>query len=116
MTRPQGRWMTALTGALEHVGISSLLVLLEMERRTGLLELRRGGRVGLLALREGCVVSAQVGGQPLPHAEAICELIRWNSGRFAFRIGEVERADETPGPSTTALLLEVARRTDELLA
>jgi hypothetical protein len=116
MTRPQGRWTTALTGGLEHVGLSSLLVLLEMERRTGILELRQGGRAGLLALREGCVVTANVGGRSLPHAEALCELIRWNSGRFAFRVGEVARADEAPAPSTTALLLEVARRNDELLA
>jgi two-component system OmpR family response regulator len=116
MIRPQGRWQTALTGTLEHVGLSSLLVLLEMERRTGILELRQGGRAGVLALRDGCVVSANVGGQPLPHAEAICELIRWTTGRFAFRIGEVERPDEAPSPSTTALLLEVARRNDELLS
>jgi two-component system OmpR family response regulator len=113
MTRPQGK--VALMGALEHVGISSLLVLLEMERRTGILELRHAGQSGLLTLREGCLVSAHVGGHPLPHAEAICELIRWTTGRFAFRIGDVV-ADETPGPSSTALLLEVARRTDELLA
>jgi two-component system OmpR family response regulator len=116
MTRPLGRWTTALTGALEHVGISSLLVLLEMERRTGILELRHGGRAGLLALREGCVVSATVGGRALPHAEAICELIRWTSGRFAFRVGQVDCSDVPPAASTTALLLEVARRTDELLA
>jgi hypothetical protein len=113
MNAPQGRWTPALSGALQHVGLGSVLVLLEMEGRTGVLEVRQGRRIGVIAVREGWVVSASVGGRPVPHCEALCELIRWTSGRFVFRIGEVEHAQEVAPRSTTALLLEVARRTDE---
>jgi hypothetical protein len=116
MTRPPVRWPTALAGALAHVGITSLLVLLEMERRSGILELRYRGRLGLIAVREGCVVRASVEGRSLPSCDAVCQLLGWNAGRFTFRVGEVEHPDDVPIPSTTQLLLEVARRTDELVA
>jgi hypothetical protein len=111
MTRPHG-WPTALAGGLAYVGLTSLLVLLEMERRTGVLELRQRRRTGLLGLREGRVVHASVDGRPLPGCEAVSELIGWTTGRFAFRIGEVDGTGEPPRP-TTQLLLEVARRADE---
>jgi hypothetical protein len=115
MTRPQGRWPTALAGALAHVGIASLLVLLEMEQRSGILEVRCRRRAGLIAVRQGRVVRASVGGRPLPGCDAVCELIRWTSGKFVFRVGEVEHSDEIALP-TTQLLLEAARRTDERAA
>jgi two-component system OmpR family response regulator len=108
----QRRWPTALAGTLEHVGISSVLTLLEMERRTGMLELRRGRRAGLIAVREGRIVRASVGGNALPSCEAVSQFLGWTRGRFTFRVGEIERPEEAT-PTTSALLLEIARRADE---
>jgi cytoskeletal protein CcmA (bactofilin family) len=108
----QARWPTALSGALEHAGIASLLTLLEMERRTGVLELR--SRLGLsqLVLRDGFVVSALVDGSPVPTCDVVSQYLGWNGGRFVFRVGDLGAADEV-GVPTTLLLLEAARRIDE---
>jgi hypothetical protein len=114
MKRPDTQWPTALTGALEHVGITSVLMLLEMERRTGILELRYGRRAGLLSVREGRIVNATLNRRPLPRCDALCELVRWTNGQFVFRVGEVELSGDEAAPLPTAqLLLEVARRADE---
>jgi hypothetical protein len=112
MTRPPGRWPRALAGALQHVGLPSVLVLLEMEQRTGILELRWRRQAGLIVVREGRIVRATIGDRTLPGCDAICELVGWTGGRFVFRVGEVEGSDEDTLP-TTQLLLEVARRADE---
>jgi hypothetical protein len=105
----------ALAGALEHVGITSVLTLLEMKRHVGLLELRSRRHVGQLALRDGCVVSAAIDARPTPICDAVCELLRWNRGRFAFRVDEVEAAPGLAIP-TTRLLLEAGRRADRFAA
>jgi hypothetical protein len=110
--RPEGSWPTALAGSLEHVGITTVLTLLGMERRTGMIEVRSAGRVGRLALREGCVVRATVNRAPLPDCEAVCQFLSWNEGRFVFRVGEVEAGEGAPR-TTVQLLLEAARRADE---
>jgi hypothetical protein len=112
MRRPQPAWPTALAGALEHVAISSVLTLLEMERRTGMLEVRSGSRVGRLAMREGCIVRAMLDHGLMPGCEAVCEILSWREGRFAFRVGDVRAAD-SDAVSPTMLLLEAARRADE---
>jgi cytoskeletal protein CcmA (bactofilin family) len=105
----------ALAGALEHVGITSVLTLLEMERHVGLLELRSRPHVGQLGLRDGCVVSAQIDASPTPICDAVCELLHWNRGRFVFRVNDVEPADGLAVP-TTRLLLEAGRRADRFAA
>jgi cytoskeletal protein CcmA (bactofilin family) len=109
---PQARLPAALTGALEQVSIASLLTLMELERRTGVLELRSRRSVGQLALREGFVVSALIDGRAVPGCDAVTEYLSWTAGRFVFRVGDLGLADEVVVP-TTLLLLEAARRTDE---
>src|SRR5882757_10541402 len=52
---------SSLRGDLSHVGLSSLLVLIEMERKTGLLQLRApGGPTAQVLVREGKVVHARI--------------------------------------------------------
>jgi cytoskeletal protein CcmA (bactofilin family) len=109
---PQGRLPAGLTGSLEQVSIASLLTLMELERRTGVLELRSQRGEGLLALREGFVVSAMMDGQTVPGCDAVTEFLRWQAGSFAFRVGDIGVADQVLVP-TTLLLLEAARRSDE---
>jgi cytoskeletal protein CcmA (bactofilin family) len=108
------RWPIALSGALEQVGITSLLTLMELERRSGLLELRSQRHLGEMTLIDGFVVGAVFDGVPVTSCDAVCQYLRWSGGRFSFRPGEGEpgAADEPVVP-TTLLLLEAARRTDE---
>jgi two-component system, OmpR family, response regulator len=104
-----------LTGALSHFGLATVLTVLEMERRTGVLELRTSGRQGRITLRDGQVIQAEVCGAGLVGSEAVFDILGWVDGRFIFRVGEVQAANDV-GVPTTVLLLEAARRADELAA
>jgi len=92
-----------------------VLTVLEMERRTGVLLVRGPVRTGRLYLRDGQVVHAEIRGADLRGADAVFELLGWVDGGFIFRVGEVHTANEV-GLPTSMLLLEAARRADELAA
>lgn len=105
-----------LTGNLSHVGISSLLVLMDMERKTGVLTVTRKGTESVTAklfLRKGSPIAAEIVDLDEPRNElAIYFILEWTEGTFAFRAKEVVRDAEIDS-STTALLMEGARRIDE---
>lgn len=105
-----------LTGNLSEVGISSLLVLMDMERKTGVLTVVREGTSNVeakLFLRNGSPVAAEIVGLPEPRNElAIYFILEWSSGTFGFEAQAIDREAEIQA-STTALLMEGARRIDE---
>jgi DNA-binding response OmpR family regulator len=104
-----------LVGSLKQVGISSLLVLMEMERKTGILTVTRENEeaVAKIYLRDGAVVYAEIEDLPEPRNElAIYFVLEWSAGSFAFESCAVERESELQ-TSTTGLLMEGARRIDE---
>jgi CheY-like chemotaxis protein len=105
---------TALTGVLEQFGLSSVLVLLDLERKSGVTAVTgRAGR-GRVYVREGRVIRAIVegAGDGRTGALAVYELLTWSDGHFEFHPGDVEGADEI-GSSTSFLLMEGARLQDE---
>lgn len=108
------RRTTALNGRLEQLQLSSLLVMMEMERKDGLLSLKdsRTGTVGRIFLRRGQVISAKLGESNVPGKESVYEMLSWKAGTFSFNAMEVEMED-TIGSSTTHLLMEGARLIDE---
>ncbi|MCI0341068.1 MAG: response regulator [Planctomycetales bacterium] len=111
----EGREMAALRGTLDQIGLPSVLTILEMERKTGLIAVTRDApeETGRIFLRQGRVVSARVDGREgLANAEAVFFLLGWTSGRFLFRAREVEGDDEIRCP-TPRLLMEGTRRLDE---
>jgi CheY-like chemotaxis protein len=100
-------------GALEQLGLSSLLLMLEMERKSGVLVLRRDQATGRVFVREGRVVRARLDGAGTHEGpEAVYQLLTWPSGRFDFSAIEVDMEDEVK-TSTTHLLMEGARLLDE---
>lgn len=103
-----------LRGDLDQIGLPSLLVLLEMERKSGLLVVSRdepAERVRVY-LADGKVVAAQSDDGALRNADAVYRVIGWQRGRFEFNAFLVEMRDEVEA-STTGLLMEAARRLDE---
>jgi CheY-like chemotaxis protein len=108
-----GPLRAVLTGSLEEFGLSSVLIVLELERKSGVVVLHAEGGVGRLHLREGRVIRAQIEG-PAARAGsvAVFEMLAWSHGRFEFQSGGVEGEDEI-GASTSFLLLEGARLEDE---
>lgn len=105
---------SSLRGDLAQVGLSSLLVLIEMERKTGLLTLRApNGPSGQILVREGKVVHARLDDVEEPvDAECVYYMLTWGSGEFEFTACLVEGADRVAS-STTHLLMEGARLMDE---
>jgi hypothetical protein len=106
---------TGLRGDLTQVGLSSLLVLIEMERKTGLLQLRapNEGLSAQLLVREGKVVHARLDDADEPvDAECVYYLLTWGAGEFEFVTCVVEGVDRV-NASTTHLLMEGARLMDE---
>ncbi len=108
------RRTTALNGRLEQLQLSSLLVMMEMERKDGLLSLKdsRTGTVGRMFLRKGQVISAKLGESNTPDKESVYEMLSWKAGTFSFNAMEVDMEDSIKS-STTHLLMEGARLIDE---
>jgi DNA-binding response OmpR family regulator len=104
-----------IQGTLDQIGLSSLLTILEMERKSGVLVLARagGGETGRIFLREGRIVRARMDGRPTPKNEAaVYHMLSWPEGKFEFSALEVDMEDEVK-TSTTHILMEGARRIDE---
>ncbi|HEY3320450.1 MAG TPA: DUF4388 domain-containing protein [Planctomycetota bacterium] len=112
---PAGR--RAIHGSLEHLALSSLLIMLEMEKKTGELLLTHGDEHARLFLRKGRVLSAVLeGGNAAAELrdgpEAIYYALAWKDGGFDFGQRDIEMEDTVKAP-VTALLMEGARRLDE---
>ena len=105
-----------IQGALEQLGLSSLLVMVEMERKSGILVLRRDKNVARIFIKQGRVIAARVDGGAFKGPEAIYHLLGWPDGRFDFNAMDVDMEDEMRGMSTQFLLMEGARLIDEAAA
>jgi hypothetical protein len=105
---------SGLRGDLSQVGLSSLLILIEMERKTGLLQLRvPNGPSAQILVRDGRVVHARLDDAEDPvDAECVYYLLTWGTGEFEFVMCLVEGSDRV-NVSTTHLLMEGARLMDE---
>ena len=100
--------------AISQVGLSSQLILIELERKTGLLQVRApSGPSAQILVREGKVVHARLDTAEEPvDAECIYYLLTWGAGEFEFIACLVEGIDRV-NVSTTHLLMEAARLIDE---
>src|SRR5512143_3861449 len=75
----------ALAGHLAQFGLATLLTVLDLERKTGVLTLEHGDQHGTIVVRDGRVVDARIVEQPkLDVAQGIYELLSWSEGSFAF--------------------------------
>ena len=104
-----------IRGTLDQMGIASLLTILEMERRTGRLVVRRSSskQTSVIYVREGSIVRVVLKHHPdLKGVEAAYELLTWGDGAFEFRPMPVEDEDEVQA-NAASILLEAARRLDE---
>ena len=103
----------AFRGDLSNFPLASVLMMLEMERRSGSLEVVSGsGKRAMMGLSAGLFASTELAGEPLPALEVLREVLSWRAGRFAFRPRD---AGSLPPPrgSVGALVLEAMRLEDE---
>lgn len=107
--------MSGFRGALEQVGLPSLMGLLETEQKTGMLVILLEDQKdkARIYFREGRVMRAHLDKRAMPrNEELIYELLSRTRGRFDFRPSAVPGEDEIRS-HTARLLLEGARRLDE---
>ncbi|HXU06599.1 MAG TPA: DUF4388 domain-containing protein [Polyangia bacterium] len=109
------RPLSALRGELDQISLSSVLVVLEMERKNGILLVERPRETGRLFLRRGRIIRAAIDEPAVSNALAVYQMLTWGTGSFDFLTGDVGGVDEIQA-STTFLLIEGARRLDEARA
>jgi CheY-like chemotaxis protein len=103
----------AIRGDLSAFPIASLLMMFEMERRSGLIDVVSGsGKRASLTLSTGLFASTEVAGVQKPALEVLREVLSWRAGRFSFHSRESESLP-APRASVGALVLEAMRLEDE---
>jgi hypothetical protein len=102
-----------LRGRLEQFGLATVLTFLDLERRSGQIQVDDGERVGRVWLRQGRVISARIEGSRRVNRAAIYELLQWGRGHFDFVQADLAGAVDEISAPTTLLLVEAARRADE---
>ncbi len=106
---------TCLKGTLDQVGLPSMLAFLELERKTGLLEVLPAHQptTATIYFSDGRIVHAVMGdNDEIFGTEAVYAALTWSAGQFAFEACEVN-VQTTISATTTHLLMESARRIDE---
>lgn len=100
----------AVTGDLRDMSLADTLQILSNGLKTAVIAVEGPGGAGSVAVKEGQIVDARVGG--LKGEEALYELIRWEEGGFRITPGQCADAVTVQG-STEGLLMEAFRRLDE---
>lgn len=104
-----------LRGTLGELSLASILLLLEAEKKSGVLMVERPGEVGRLWCGAGKLLSAELvvtGQRPERSLDAVFALLAWSSGDFAFESGPDPDSEEE-GLSMTQLVIQLAQRQDE---
>lgn len=101
-----------LRGAVEQLGLPSLLTMLEQERKTGVLRLTRDDTVAWLSFVNGRLVRARASDKRDDSRSTVMRVLDWTAGHFELSAGGAE-GDPELDDSVTHLLLEHARVSDE---
>lgn len=104
-----------LCGSVSELSLASLLEMLELERKSGRLLVRRQApeERALLFFSAGHIVKARIAGRMTPRdAEAVYEVVNWQAAEFEFTAMPIDLEDEVHA-STMHLVMEGARRADE---
>jgi pSer/pThr/pTyr-binding forkhead associated (FHA) protein len=103
---------SAISGRLAEITLSSLLQIIESDRATGTLVIRRAGREGKLHIHQGVIRHATLGRARGP--KALYRIMALKEGQFDFYIpGRSPEYDNVEG-NLQHHLLEAARQKDEL--
>lgn len=107
---------SAFQGDIAQVSISTILTLLELERRTGRLRVKTDdGQRAELDLADGTFVAVTLNGKPGDPTELLRAVLRWKRGNFAFK---PDASKPAPSPkvqrqSVGGLLLKAMQLEDE---
>jgi uncharacterized protein (TIGR02266 family) len=111
--RPPSESQTMLRGDIEYVPLASVLSLLELEKKTGILRVTSTA-VARFHISRGALVRVDIEGDPdgRTSREVLQEVLDWTAGQFEFIASEVTCNDEIRS-SLTSILLDHACGNDE---
>ena len=98
-------------GDISTIGLSSVLGLLEMEQKTGVLWVRHGDSTLGVNIRNGKILQANLGDDR--DLEAVVEAFSWEDGRFTFDSCSQESVKKRIHASTMEFMLNAASLHDE---
>lgn len=78
-------------GDLSQMPVSSLLLLVDIERRSGAVEVRSKRKVASFEIAEGAIVSASLGKVAREPLAVLKEVLTWTEGRVAFHVSAARR-------------------------
>lgn len=103
----------AIRGDLSAFPLASMLMMFEMERRSGFLQVTsESGTRASIALSGGLFSSTEIDGAQRPALEVLRAVLAWRAGRFSFQPRD-SGALPPPRASVGALVLEAMRLEDE---
>jgi hypothetical protein len=104
---------SSIRGSIGDMSLSTVLAMLEIERRSGRLKVQgEDGALVAFELEEGSVVGSRVSENDVDPVESLREVLGWKNGRFWFRQNPSE-SQISPPRSVNSLLLEATRQMDE---
>src|SRR6185369_3069683 len=106
---------SSIRGSIGDMSLSTVLAMLEIERRSGRLKVQgEDGALVAFELEEGAVVGSRVSENDIDAVESLREVLGWKNGRFWFRQNPSE-SQISPPRSVNSLLLEATRQIDEAI-
>jgi two-component system, OmpR family, response regulator len=102
----------AIEGNIAQMSVATVLTLLEMERRSGVLKVSSGPRKCVLEIVAGYAVGGAIDDSKVAPLAVLRDILRWQDGRFQFRPGS-DGAVPSNRRSIGALLIEAVRLDDE---
>lgn len=110
---PSVSMAAAIRGDLSAFPLASVLMMFEMERRSGTIQVvAQSGKRAVLTISDGLFASTEVEGAQRPAIDVLREVLSWRAGRFSFLPME-SGALPAPRASVGALVLEAMRLEDE---
>jgi len=104
---------SSIRGSIGDMSLSTVLAMLEIERRSGRLKVQgEDGALMAFELEEGSVVGSRASENDVDPVESLREVLGWKNGRFWFRQNPSE-SQVSPPRSVNSLLLEATRQIDE---
>ncbi len=104
----------AMVGNLAQMSVATVLTLLDLERRSGKLDVTSENRTATFIVHAGNMADTSIGSQNVAPIEAFRIVMAWETGKFAFT--PAPSGSSTPSGemiSINAVLMEAARLEDE---
>jgi CheY-like chemotaxis protein len=105
---------SAFEGDVAQMSLATVLSMLELERRTGVLTVHGETQTATFAMSAGAAAHATLGGSEISPIAVLRHILRWKTGRFGFRPADESSLQAIDQHSIGALLIEAARLDDEM--